>query len=207
MHLQRVAVIGYNRTPFARYKTAFANETNRSLLLAALKGLIDRYHLRNHKLGEVAGGAVIRHISESNLVRETILRTTLHPETPGCDLQQACDTGMQAAVYIANKIALGQIESGIACGVEAMSNLPFHTSDSVRKALLAAASEKRPLRKLKHLLQPAFRDWLPRAYQGKEPVSGMTMGEHTELTAAYYNITRAEQDAFALSSHQKLAAA
>jgi acetyl-CoA C-acetyltransferase len=103
--------------------TAYTEQGNQDLLLAALNGLIDRCHLKGKRLGEVAGGAVIKHISESNLIRETVMNTSLDPATPACDLQQACDTGIEAAIYIGNKIALGQIESGIACGVEAMSNI------------------------------------------------------------------------------------
>lgn len=205
--IERVAVIGYNRIPFARMNTAYQGYTNQDLLLGALNGLIDKYKLEGLRLGEVAGGAVIKHISESNLVRETIMQTKLDPATPACDLQQACDTGIEAAIYIANKIALGQIDNGIACGVEAMSNLPFETSLPLRKALLKASKEKSAFQRIRQLLKPKLKDWMPIPYKGKEPETGLVMGEHTELTARYYGISREEQDELALRSHQNMAKA
>lgn len=207
METKKVAIVGYNRIPFARMNTAYTEAGNQDLLISALNGLIDRYHLKGKLLGEVAGGAVIKHISESNLIRETVMNTSLDPATPACDLQQACDTGIEAAIYIGNKIALGQIESGIACGVEAMSNIPFESSQRLRKALLKANKEKSTFRKLKHFLSPRLKDWMPIPYKGQEPKTGMVMGEHTEITAKYYQISREEQDLLAFNSHQNMAKA
>lgn len=207
METKKVAIVGYNRIPFARINTAYADQGNQDLLIAALNGLIDRYHLKGKLLGEVAGGAVIKHISESNLIRESVMNTSLDPATPACDLQQACDTGIEAAIYIGNKIALGQIESGIACGVEAMSNIPFESSPRLRKALLKANKEKSAFGKLKQLLSPQLKDWMPIPYKGQEPKTGLVMGEHTEITAKYYQISREEQDQLALKSHQNMAKA
>ncbi|UZT96558.1 acetyl-CoA C-acetyltransferase [Chryseobacterium fluminis] len=207
METKKVAIVGYNRIPFARMNTAYTDKGNQDLLLPALNGLIDRYNLRGKLLGEVAGGATIKHISESNLIRETVMNTSLDPATPACDLQQACDTGIEAAVYIANKIALGQIESGIACGVEAMSNIPFESSPILRKALLKASREKSAFGKIKQLLGPKLKDWMPVPYKGQEPKTGLVMGGHTEITAKYYGISREEQDELALKSHQNMAKA
>lgn len=207
METKKVAIVGYNRIPFARMNTAYTEQGNQELLLASLNGLIDRYQLKGKLLGEVAGGAVIKHISESNLIRESVMNTSLDPATPACDLQQACDTGIEAAIYIGNKIALGQIDSGIACGVEAMSNIPFETSARLRKALLKANKERSAFRKLKQLLGPALKDWMPIPYKGQEPKTGLVMGEHTEITAKYYKISREDQDELALKSHQNMAKA
>ncbi|KFF28043.1 acetyl-CoA C-acetyltransferase [Chryseobacterium vrystaatense] len=207
METKKVAIVGYSRIPFARINTAYADLDNQELLEASLTGLINKYHLQGKLLGEVAGGAVIKHISESNLIRETVLNTSLDPATPACDLQQACDTGIEAAVYIGNKIALGQIESGIACGVEAMSNIPFESAPRLRKALLKANKEKSIFGKLKQLLTPKLKDWMPIPYKGQEPQTGLVMGGHTEITAKYYQISREEQDQLALRSHQNMAKA
>lgn len=207
METKKVAIVGYNRIPFARINTAYAEKSNQDLLTAALNGLIDRCNLQGKLLGEVAGGAVIKHISESNLIRESVMETSLDPATPGCDLQQACDTGIEAAIYIGNKIALGQIESGIACGVEAMSNIPFETSSRLRKALLKANKEKSVFGKIKQLLNPKLKDWMPVPYKGQEPKTGLVMGGHTEITAKYYEISREEQDQLAFKSHQNMAKA
>lgn len=207
MNVKKVAIVGYNRTPFAKYNTAFQNATNQDLLVAALEGLIDRCNLQGKLLGEVAGGSVIKHIAESNLVRESVMKTKLDPATPGCDLQKACDTGIEAAIYIANKIALGQIDSGIACGVEAMSNVPFQTTDRLRKILLKANREKRFFNKLKHYSKINLKDFIPTPYQGAEPQTGLTMGGHTEITAKFYKISRKDQDELALQSHHNMAKA
>lgn len=207
METKKVAIVGYSRIPFARVNTAYADLDNQELLVASLNGLINKYHLQGKLLGEVAGGAVIKHISESNLIRESVMNTALDPATPACDLQQACDTGIEAAVYIGNKIALGQIESGIACGVEAMSNIPFESAPRLRKALLKANKEKSAFGKLKQLLTPKLKDWMPIPYKGQEPKTGLVMGGHTEITAKYYKISREEQDELALKSHQNMAKA
>ena len=207
METKKVAIVGYNRIPFARINTAYADQGNQQLLEAALNGLVQKYHLQGKLLGEVAGGAVIKHISESNLIRESVMNTALDPATPACDLQQACDTGIEAAVYIGNKIALGQIESGIACGVEAMSNIPFESSLRLRKALLRTNKEKSAFGKLKQLLSPKLKDWMPVPYKGQEPKTGLVMGGHTEITAKYYGISRREQDELAIKSHQNMAKA
>ncbi|ALR31926.1 acetyl-CoA acetyltransferase [Chryseobacterium sp. IHB B 17019] len=207
METKKVAIVGYNRIPFARISTAYSDKGNQDLLIPTLNGLINKYNLKGKLLGEVAGGATIKHISESNLIRETVMNTSLDPATPACDLQQACDTGIEAAIYIGNKIALGQIESGIACGVEAMSNIPFESSPRLRKALLKANKEKSAFGKLKQLLSPKLKDWMPIPYKGQEPKTGLVMGGHTEITAKYYQISREDQDELALKSHQNMAKA
>ncbi|HVK48047.1 MAG TPA: acetyl-CoA C-acetyltransferase [Pseudobacter sp.] len=204
---RKVAIVGYNRIPFARFNTAYANYTNQDLLLAALNGLVDKYRLHGERLGEVAAGAVVKHLNESNLVRETVLKTALSPETPGVDIQKACVTGIEAVIAIANKIATGQIESGIAGGVDSMSNLPIGISDKYRKILLKANREKSFIGKLKLFSSLRLKDIKPVPYRGQEPETGLTMGEHTELTASYYGITRQQQDELALRSHQNLAKA
>jgi len=207
METKKVAIVGYNRIPFARISTAYSDKGNQDLLIPTLNGLINKYNLKGKLLGEVAGGATIKHISESNLIRETVMNTSLDPATPACDLQQACDTGIEAAIYIGNKIALGQIESGIACGVEAMSNIPFESSPRLRKALLKANKEKSAFGKLKQLLSPKLKDWMPIPYKGQEPKTGLVMGGHTEITAKYYQISREDQDELAFKSHQNMAKA
>ncbi|MGN6417455.1 MAG: acetyl-CoA C-acetyltransferase [Pseudobacter sp.] len=204
---RKVAIVGYNRIPFARFNTAYADFTNQDLLVAALNGLIDNYKLHGERLGEVAAGAVVKHLNESNLVREAVLKTALSPETPGVDIQKACVTGIEAVISIANKIATGQIESGIAGGVDSMSNLPIGISDKYRKVLLKANRAKSFMEKLKLFASLRFKDIKPVPYRGQEPETGLTMGEHTELTASYYGITRQQQDELALKSHLNLAKA
>ncbi|MGC4021059.1 MAG: acetyl-CoA C-acetyltransferase [Cyclobacteriaceae bacterium] len=202
--LRKVAVVGYNRIPFARHNTAYADASNQDMMIAALNGLIDKYKLQGQLLGEVVGGAVIKHTREFNLMRECVLGTSLDPATPSCDIQQACDTGIEAAVYIANKIATGQIEVGIAGGVDSVSSVPVVISEPLRKILLKARRAKSFGAKLKEFLKVRFKDLAPEAPGIDEPRTGLSMGGHTEITAKYYGITRQEQDQFALESHQKM---
>ncbi len=205
--IRRVAVVGSNRIPFARRNTNYTHASNQDMLVAALNGLIERYGLEKQLLGEVAGGAVIKHSTESNLIRESVMQTSLDPATPACDLQQACATGIEAAIYIANKIALGQIESGIASGVDSTSNVPIVAGDRLRSILLAANRSKSTFGKIGQLLKLRPKDLVPVVPVNDEPLTGLSMGGHTEITAKYYGITREEQDLFAMQSHLKTAAA
>ncbi|SKC87781.1 acetyl-CoA C-acetyltransferase [Ohtaekwangia koreensis] len=202
--VRKVAIVGYNRIPFARQNTLYAEAGNKDMMVAALNGLIERYRLQGLRLGEVAGGAVIKHSWEINIMRESVMATSLDPTTPACDIQQACDTGIESAVYIANKIALGQIDAGIAGGVDSTSNVPLVLNENIRKILLRARKAKTVGEKISQFLKIRFSDLYPVAPMNIEPRTGLSMGGHTEITAKFYSITREEQDAFALESHQKM---
>lgn len=204
---RKVAIVGYNRIPFARNNTAYTEASNLDMMTAALNGLIDRYHLQGKLLGEVAGGAVIKSSLDLNLMREVVLSTSLDPRTPACDIQQACDTGIESAVYIANKIALGQIDVGIAGGVDSTSNVPLLYGERIRKIFLAARRAKTTGQRLKQFLKIRLKDFTPVPPVNEEPRTGLSMGGHTEYTTKYYGITREAQDQLALESHQKMAKA
>ncbi len=204
---RKVAVVGFNRIPFARHNTAYTTASNQDMMIAAINGLIERFKLHGQLLGEVAGGAVIKHTREFNLMRECVLGTSLDPATPACDLQQACDTGLEAAIYIGNKIALGQIEVGIAGGVDSTSNVPIVLSEKLRTKLLDIRRTKSTASRISKILGISLRDLAPVAPGIDEPRSGLSMGGHTEITAKHYKIPREEQDLFALQSHQKMAKA
>ncbi|MHC0445011.1 acetyl-CoA C-acetyltransferase [Flavobacterium sp. 3-218] len=205
--IRKVAIVGYNRIPFARANTAYSNVGNKEMMTAALNGLIDKYNLNGKLLGEVAGGAVIKHSYDMNLIRECVLKTTLDPATPACDLQQACDTGIESALYIANKIALGQIDSGIAGGVDSISDMPIAVSEKLRKTLLEARQAKSLGAKIKTFLKLRPKDFTPLVPRNEESQTGLSMGGHTEITAKYYKIPREEQDELALKSHLNMAKA
>ncbi|WP_125723011.1 acetyl-CoA C-acetyltransferase [Flavobacterium ustbae] len=205
--VRKVAIVGYNRIPFARANTAYSNVGNKEMMTAALNGLIDKYNLKGKLLGEVAGGAVIKHSYDMNLIRECVLKTTLDPATPACDLQQACDTGIESALYIANKIALGQIDSGIAGGVDSISDMPIAVSEKLRKTLLDARQAKSLGAKIKTFLKLRPKDFTPLVPRNEESQTGLSMGGHTEITAKYYKIPREEQDELALKSHLNMAKA
>lgn len=205
--LRRIAVIGYNRIPFARQNTAYTHATNQDMMVAALNGLISKYKLEGELLGEVAGGAVIKSSLDLNLMRECVLSTKLDPATPACDIQQACDTGLESAMYIGNKIAVGQIEVGIAGGVDSTSNVPIMVNEGLRQLLLAVNRAKTTGARISELLKIRPKHFSPLVPANQEPRTGLAMGGHTEITAKYYNIPRAEQDQLAYESHMKMAKA
>ena len=204
--VRRVAIIGGNRIPFARSNTAYASASNQDMLTFTLQGLIDRFNLHGERLGEVAAGAVIKHSRDFNLTRESVLSTTVAKETPAYDVQQACGTGLEAAILVANKIALGQIEVGIAGGVDTTSDAPIGVNERMRKIQLEANRGKTAGQRVGALtkLRPGmfFKPLLPR---NVEPRTGLSMGEHCELMAKRWGIAREAQDELAYESHRKLA--
>jgi acetyl-CoA C-acetyltransferase len=204
---RRVAVLGGNRIPFARANGAYAQASNQDMLTAAVDGLVARYGLAGERLGEVVAGAVLKHSRDFNLTRETVLGTRLSPTTPAYDVQQACGTGLEAAILVANKIALGQVESGIAGGVDTASDAPIAVSEGLRRTLLAANRARTPADRAKALagLRPGH--LVPSVPQNVEPRTGMSMGEHMAVTAAQWGISREAQDELAAASHHHLAAA
>lgn len=204
---QDVAVVGGNRIPFARAGGAYAQASNQDMLTAALDGLVARFGLAGQRLGEVAAGAVLAHSRDVNLTRECVLGSALAPTTPAYDLQQACATGLETAVAVGNKIALGQIDAGIAGGVDTISDAPIELNDDLRRVLLAAQRAKRPWDRAKALGRLRPGQLVPASPRIAEPRTGLTMGEHGARTAAAWGITRAEQDELAAASHHRLAAA
>ncbi|MBI7214202.1 acetyl-CoA C-acetyltransferase [Pseudomonas aeruginosa] len=205
--LRRVAIVGGNRIPFARSNTVYATASNQEMLTSALEGLVERYNLHGERLGEVVAGAVLKHSRDFNLTRECVLGSRLAPETPAYDIQQACGTGLEAAILVANKIALGQIDSGIAGGVDTTSDAPIGVNEGLRKILLEANRGKSNLDKLKSLLKIRPRHVVPAIPRNGEPRTGLSMGESCELMAQTWQIPRDEQDGLAFESHHKLAAA
>lgn len=205
--VRRVAIIGGNRIPFARSNTAYFGISNQQMLTAAIEGLNQRYQLQGKQLGSVVAGAVMKHSRDFNLTREAVLSTTLHPHTPCFDIQQACGTGLQAVNVVANSIALGQIEVGIAGGVDTTSDAPIGVSEGLRKVLLNANRAKTTGDRIKAFLKLRPGHIGVNIPANAEPRTGMSMGQHTEITAKAWNISRARQDALAALSHQHLAAA
>ena len=204
---RRVAVIGGNRIPFARSNTAYANVSNQEMLTAAIDGLVTRFGLEGERVGEVVAGAVLKHARDFNLTREAVLGSKLSPESPATDIQQACGTGLQAAIQVANKIALGQIEVGIAGGTDTTSDAPVAISDKLRKKLMKVNAARDTAGKLKALGAIRPGDIGLEIPQNGEPRTRLSMGEHAALTALEWQITREAQDELAATSHQKLAAA
>jgi acetyl-CoA C-acetyltransferase len=204
---RRVAVIGGNRIPFARSNTVYADASNQDMLTAAIDGLVIRFGLEGERLGEVVAGAVLKHSRDFNLARESVLGSKLSPETPATDIQQACGTGLQATIQVANKIALGQIDVGIAGGADTTSDAPLAVGDKLRKKLVKVNAARDTKGRLAALGQIRPGDIGLEIPQNGEPRTGLSMGEHAALTALEWQIGREEQDELAVASHQHLAAA
>ena len=202
---RKVAVVAGNRIPFARQDKTYRHASNSDMLTAALNGLVDRTGLGGQELGEVVAGAVLKHARDWNMVREVVLGSKLAPTTPAYDIQQACGTGLEAAILVANKIALGQIEAGIAGGVDTASDAPIAVNDRLRSILLDLNRAKTYPDRLRVLARVRPKDVVPEVPRNAEPRTGKSMGDHAALTALEWGITREAQDELAYRSHINLA--
>jgi len=205
--IKRVAIIGGNRIPFMRSNTAYSEASNMDMLSATLQGLVKRFGLEGERLGEVAAGAVMKHSRDFNLAREATLNSGLALETPAYDIQQACGTGLEAAILVANKIALGQIDAGIAAGTDTASDAPIALNEKYRRMILDLNKAKTLGQRLKILMRfrPSF--MLPSLPANAEPRTGLSMGQHCELMVKDWGISREDQDQLTWNSHQNLLAA
>ncbi len=204
---RRVAIVGGVRIPFARSYTVYATTSNQDMLTAAFRAVVERFKLQGERLGDVAAGAVIKHSKDYNLTRESVLAVGLDPQTPGLDLQRACGTSLEAAIAIGNKIALGQIDAGLAGGTDSISDAPIVYPRSYQQLLLASYRGRSAWQRVSPFfgLRPRhFRPVLPAVL---EPRTGLSMGQSCELMAKRWQITRAAQDQLAYESHVKAAAA
>jgi acetyl-CoA C-acetyltransferase len=205
--MRKVAIVGSARIPFTRAYTGYANESNLTMLAAALGGLAEKFGLKGKAVNEVMGGAVISHSRDFNVAREAALDAGYSPRTPGTNLQIACGTSLQAALNLGAKIATGEIESGIACGTDTVSDTPIVFGTKFQHRLVELNRARTPQEKLGVFSGFSFGELAPVAPSTQEPRTGLSMGEHCELMARQWGITRAEQDELALASHQNAAKA
>ena len=205
--IRKVAIVGGNRIPFVRSNTAYSHSSNMDMLTAALQGLVQRFDLEGERLGEVAAGAVMKHSRDFNLAREATLDSGLSLQTPAYDIQQACGTGLEAAILVANKIALGQIDSGIAGGTDTASDAPIALNEKYRHMILNLNRAKTFGQRLKLFasIRPSF--VMPLLPANAEPRTGLSMGQHCELMVKQWGISREDQDQLTFNSHQNLIAA
>lgn len=204
---RKVAILGGNRIPFARSNKEYSSASNQDMLTSTINGLVARYGLQGEKLGMVVAGAVLKHARDFNLTREVVLGSALDNETPAFDLQQACGTGLAAAVQVADAISLGRIDAGIAGGTDTTSDAPLAVNDELRKTLIKVNNAKSTPEMLKLLGSVRPSQLAPEQPQNGEPRTGLSMGDHQAITTRELGITREDQDQLAAESHQKLAAA
>lgn len=206
--LRRVAIIGGARTPFCRSNTAYSDLSNLDLMTAALNGLVDKCKLEGKLIDEVVGGAVVTHTKDFNLTREAVIGTKLDPRTPGVTLSQACGTSLQAALGSAAKIATGQIDCAIATGSDTTSDAPIVIKRKLAQRLSKLARAKSFGEKAKIFTQGfSFSELAPVPPSVAEPRTGLSMGQHCELMAQEFEISRTDQDALAYASHKNAAKA
>jgi acetyl-CoA C-acetyltransferase len=202
-----VAILGGNRIPFARSNSHYAHASNQDMLTATLDGLVARFGLAGQRLDEVAAGAVLKHSRDFNLTREAVLGSALDPRTPAYDVAQACGTGLEAAILVGNKIALGQVEVGIAGGVDTTSDAPIALNEDLRRVLLSLNRARSAGARLRALTGLRPGQIIPETPRNREPRTGLSMGEHAAVTAKQWEISREAQDELAVASHHRLAAA
>jgi acetyl-CoA C-acetyltransferase len=205
--VRRVAIVGGVRIPFARAHSAYAKATNEEMLTAAFRGVVERFKLNGVRLGDAAAGAVIKHTKDYNLTRECVLSAGLDPQTPGVDLQRACGTSLEAAILIGNKIALGQIDSGLAGGTDSISDAPIVYPRSYQQLLLQSFRGRSAWQRLVPFLSLRPHHFKPVLPAVVEPRTGLSMGQSTELMAKRWKISREDQDQLAYESHMKASAA
>jgi len=205
--VRRVAIVGGVRIPFARSYTAYAKASNQDMLTAAIRAVVDRFNLQGQRLGDVAAGAVIKHSRDYNLTRECVLSSGLDPQTPAVDLQRACGTSLEAAILIGNKIALGQIDAGIAGGTDSISDAPITYPRSYQQLLLESARGRNFAQRVAPWLKLRPKHFKPVLPAVVEPRTGLSMGQSTEIMAKKWQISRQDQDQLAYESHMKAAAA
>ena len=148
---------------------------------------------------------MLKHSRDFNLTRESVLGSRLAPETPAYDVQQACGTGLETTILVANKIALGQIECGIAGGVDTTSDAPLALNEDLREVLLEVKRAKTNADRLRALAKIRPQQIVPEIPRNAEPRTGLSMGEHAAIMAREWGIGREEQDELAARSHHNLA--
>ncbi|MYW91849.1 acetyl-CoA C-acetyltransferase [Amycolatopsis rubida] len=205
--VRKVAIVGGNRIPFARSNGPYSRASNQDMFTAALDGLVSRFSLQGEVIGEVAAGAVLKHSKDFNLARESVLGSKLSPATPASDVQMACGTGLQAVINVAHKIALGEIDSAIAGGVDTTSDAPLAVNANLRQILVQLNAAKTLADRLKLVAKIRPGHIVPEIPRNAEPRTGLSMGEHAALTAQVWDVTREAQDELAATSHRNLAAA
>jgi acetyl-CoA C-acetyltransferase len=204
---RQAAILGGNRIPFARQNGPYARASNQDMFTTALDGLVGRFGLAGERLGEVAAGGVLKSARDFNLTRECVLGSALDHSTPAYDVGQACGTGLETTILVANKIALGQVESGVSGGYDTTSDAPIEVNDDLRRLLLDLNRAKSATSRLALLTRLRPGQIVPRIPRNEEPRTGLSMGEHQAISTRRWGIGRAEQDEWAVGSHRKLAAA
>ncbi len=207
MTTKKVCIIGGKRIPFCKSFTSYNKSNNQEMYTHVLKAIVEEFNLKGKHLGEVTGGAVMKHSSDWNLIRECVMGSGLAASTPGYDIQKACGTGLEAVINVANKIALGQIEAGIGGGTDTNSDAPIVLSREAGQKFIKLSQSRSTKDKLLTISEFRPKDLLPIAPAVIEPRTGLSMGQSCEKMVKKWKVTREDQDHLAYQSHQNAAKA
>ena len=202
-----IAVLGGVRIPFCRNNSNYMRLGNLEMLSATIKGLVDKYNLKGEILGDVAAGAVMKHSRDWSMTREAVLSSGLHAHTPGHNLDRACGTSLSTAIELGTRIAVGELDSAIAAGVDSASDVPIVFGRHFQQILLDLNRARSFGRRLKAIARWRPSDLMPHFPSVNEARTGLSMGQSCELMAKEWKLTQKEQDELAYASHMRATAA
>jgi acetyl-CoA acyltransferase len=201
----RVVVVAGARTPFARARTVFAKMSPAALGGITLRETVARSGIDPKIIDEIYYGIVAAPAEGSNVSREALFDSGLPPQIPCTTVNRYCASSAEASAGILAKIISGQIEIGIAGGVESISSMRALFSNEATNFFQDFGKMKTTGQKLAHLAKfhPSY--MAPMAPGIVEPTTGLSMGQSADLMARQFGVGRKEQDEYAVGSHLKAA--
>lgn len=198
----RVAIVAGARTPFAKAGTKLKEYSALDLARHAVDGLLDKHGLAPSTVDEMVYGIVVLDPRRPQFAREVAFASRLPSSVPAWTATDNCITGTTAMMAIADSIRAGRAEIGIAGGVESMSNPAVLFSPSASRIFVDLSNARTLKDRIQILSSLRPRDLKPNAPSVVEPSTGLSMGEHTEITVKEWHIAREPQDQLTLASHK-----
>lgn len=195
------------RTPFVKSFGSFADSDALELFSRTIDGLVRRTDAPVECFDEIICGVVTPQVKNTNVARDTILNLGLPPHIHGYSLNRMCTSSLESIGNAVKNIMTGQSQMILAGGVDVLSDIPITYTREARKALLSLTKAKSLATKASALGRFFPKALAPKPPGITEPLTGMSMGEHAEVMAKLNGITREAQDALAMLSHQRAAAA
>lgn len=207
MSTERVAVVAGIRTPFVKAGAHFRELGLRDLGAHVLTELVKRSGVAATAVDEFVFSTVLLDPRTPNWAREILFQAGLPKSIYAQSVSNNCISGLVAITNVAERIALGKITTGIAGGVESMSNPALLFSPRATRKFLTLSRSRSLAERLRVLTRFRAADFWPLPPGVTEPSTGLTMGQHMEITAKEWKIARGDQDRVALQSHQRAAQA
>ncbi len=204
---KRPVIIDGARSAFVKSFTAFEDCDTLELYSRTIAGLIQKTGVDVDEIDEISCGVVLPQTKNGNVARDTIINLGLPHHIHGYTLNRACTSSMQTITDAARNIMSGNDKIILAGGVECISDTPIVYSKEARRFLVKLNKAKTPMARMAMLSQFSAGAWLPKPPSVSEPLTGLSMGEHSEIMAKKNAILREEQDRFAVLSHKNAARA